>query len=334
MAIIIGKQNVIDIYREAEEKRWVLPCFCSENLTTTEAILAAAKQYGESAGITDLPITIAITCRYDHRSQAAFYTHTRRWDTGLLLFYKDIEVLAGSGGPFEKLRVMVHLDHIQHDEDIELVNGDLSCFSSIMYDASKLPFLSNIEQTARFVEKKGSRLMVEGACDEVIDADGNIKSELTSPDKAEEYFKATGVDMIVANLGTEHRASAKNLRYHEGYAKKIKELIGTKIVLHGASSVAAEQIENLIDDGVCKVNIWTALERDSTPVLFRKMVENSIKVAGENIVVQMKNDGFLGDRCQSSGKASLDYFTTSFRQDIIFKEMEKIVFSYLKLWYK
>ena len=69
---------------------------------------------------------------------------------------------------------------------------------------------------------------MEGACDEIVDATGNDKSELTTPEKAEEYFNETGVDLIVANLGTEHRASAKDLKYYGDYAKKIKEKIGTK----------------------------------------------------------------------------------------------------------
>ncbi len=333
MAIITGKQNVLDIYTEAGEKGWVLPCFCSENLTTTEAVLEAASQYGEATGIANLPIMIAITCRYEHRSQSACYTHTRRWDTGLRLFCKDIEVLAGNGGPFEKLRVLVHLDHIQHDKDKHLLEWDLSMFSSIMYDASMLPFPLNMEHTARFVNERGSFLVVEGACDEIVDAEGSMKSELTTPDKAEEYHKTTGVDMIVANLGTEHRASSKSLNYYSDNARKIKERIGAKIVLHGASSVSREQIAHLYEDGICKVNIWTILERDSTPVLFRKMMENASKVAGRELTVQMQNEGLLGDECIVTDKASLDYFTTMFRQDIIFHEMKSIIKGYLSMWY-
>ncbi|MDO8685119.1 MAG: hypothetical protein Q7J78_00440 [Clostridiales bacterium] len=67
MAIITNRKRVLDIYNEAERNRWVLPCFCSENLTTTEAILAATKEYGDAKGIEDLPVIVAITCQYDHR---------------------------------------------------------------------------------------------------------------------------------------------------------------------------------------------------------------------------------------------------------------------------
>lgn len=334
MAIIADRKQVLDIYNEAERNRWVLPCFCSENLTTTESILAATKEYGDAKGIEDLPVIIAITCRYDHRTQASYYTHTRRWDTGLKLFLGDLKILTDKGSPYENLRVMVHLDHIQFDDDRELLSWDMSAFSSIMFDASRLSFQDNIKLTKQFVKDRGAKIVVEGACDEIVDATGNAKSELTTPEKAEEYFNKTGVDLIVANLGTEHRASAKNLKYYGDYAKKIKDRIGSRIVLHGASSVPGDQISHLIEDGVCKVNLWTALERDSSPALLKSMVENASKVAGGDVVEKLKNEELLGSKCASEERASLGYFTTEYRQNIIFIEMKKIVNAYLKLWYR
>lgn len=333
MPIITDRKQVLDIYSEAERNKWVLPCFCTENLTTTEAILDATKVYGEEKGIKDLPIIVAITNRYDHRTQSAYYTHTRRWDIGLELFMEDIKVLTGKGSPYENLRVMVHLDHMQFDDDKELLSWDMRAFSSIMFDASKLSFEENIKLTRQFVKEQGDSIVIEGACDEIVDATGNEKSELTTAEKAEEYFKSTGVDLIVANLGTEHRASAKDLKYYGDYAKKIREKIGTRIVLHGASSVPGDQIACLIEDGVCKVNLWTALERDSSPALFRSMVENASKVAGIKTVEALKEDGLLGSKCSADEKASIGFFTTMYRQDIIFEEMKKIVDSYLRLWY-
>lgn len=334
MPIIKNRKQVLDIYKEAERNKWVLPCFCSENLTTTEAILEATKEYGDSMGIKDLPIIIAITNQYDHRTQSAYYTHTRRWDIGLRLFLEDLRVLTEKGTPYENLRVMIHLDHTQFDDDKELLSWDMGQFSSIMFDASKLSFQENIKLTRKFVKEQGDKIVVEGACDEIVDATGNDKSELTTAQKAEEYFRETGVDMIVANLGTEHRASAKDLKYFGDYAKKIREKIGAHIVLHGASSVPAEQIAHLNDDGICKVNLWTTLERDSSPALFKSMLENASKVAGGSAVEALKKEGLLGAKCSSEGKASIQYFTTEYRQSIVFHEMKKIIYGYLKLWYK
>jgi len=333
MAIITGRDNVLAIYEEAAQNRWVLPCFCSENLTTTEAILAAVKEFGEKKGIDNLPIIIAITCCYDHRTQAAYYTHTRRWDTGLRLFLADLQVLAGKNSPFEKLRVMIHLDHIQFDDDRELLGWDLGAFSSIMFDASKLPFDKNIALTKQFVLERGKEIVIEGACDEIVDAAGTERSEPTTPDNADRFFKETGVDLIVGNLGTEHRASAKDLQYLGEQARKVKARVGSRIVLHGASSVPGDQIANLFGDGVCKVNLWTTLERDSSPDLLYSMIENASRIAGSVKVEELKSKGLLGDNCHAEGKASIGFFTTVFRQDIIYNRMKNIVDSYLRLWY-
>lgn len=314
MPLVIDKSAVLKLYKQAYKKKWVLPCFCSENLTTTEAILTAVKEYGESIGVENLPVIIAITNQYEHRSQSTYYTHTRKWDIGLRLFMEDLKVLTSEGSPFAKLDVMVHLDHTQFDSDKELLSWDMNQFSSIMFDASAIPFSDNIALTRQFVEEHGSEIVIEGACDEIVDATGSKKSELTTAETAEQYVNSTGVDLIVANLGTEHRALNANLKYYGDLAKKIKEKIGCRIVLHGASSVSSEQIMNLFEDGVCKVNIWTTLERDTAPVLLREMVQNASKIAG--------------------AETSIDYFTTYYRQNIIFCEMKKIVRSYLELWYK
>jgi fructose-bisphosphate aldolase class II len=220
------------------------------------------------------------------------------------LFRADVEVLAAPDGPFPNVDVLLHLDHI----------WDLSGFSSIMYDASTLSFYENIRKTADFVRKMNGSILIEGACDEIFDATGGIHNSLTTPEKAHRYYEETGCDLIVANLGTEHRASGQILHYYYDAARQIKNRIGHRIVLHGLSSVSLEQVKNLWDDGICKVNIWTMLERDSTPVLFDKMNINAAKLTGP--------------------QAALTHFTTVYRQDIIFEEMKKIVRRFLEMWYK
>jgi len=334
MSIVTGRKAVLGIYEEAAKRGWVLPCFCSENLTTTEAILEATRLRGEKMGIQNLPVIVAITCRYDHRTQSTYYTHTRRWDVGLKLFMADLAVLAGPGGPYEKLRVMVHLDHIQFDDDAELLAWDLGRFSSIMFDASKVPFEENMSRTAAFVKERGSEIVVEGACDEIVDATGAQRSEPTDGAKAARFVERTKVDLIVANLGTEHRATGKDLRYLGDKAKEVKARIGCHIVLHGASSVPGDQIAHLYDDGVCKVNLWTALERDSSPALMRDMALHAAKVGGPALAAELKAAGILGNAADVSSKASIDFFTTTYRQSVVHREMAGIVGSYLDLWYR
>ena len=79
MPLILDRKKVLDVYAEAGQKKWVIPTFNSENLTTTEAILSAAFDYSRKRNKPDLPVTIGITNQYSHRSQSVYYTHTRQW---------------------------------------------------------------------------------------------------------------------------------------------------------------------------------------------------------------------------------------------------------------
>ena len=330
MPIITGRENVLAIYEKAAKKGWVIPCFCSENLTTTEAILTAASDFAKEKGYDGIPVILAITNRYDRRTQSAYYTHTRRWDIGLELFRSDLEILSRV---FPDLDVMIHLDHAQHDTDEELLESDLSMYSSVMYDASVLPMEENMEKTRAYVRRKGQELLIEGACDEITDADGEIRCEITDADKCERYMRETGVDIVVANLGTEHRASGHDLHYRCDAARAIKARIGSRICLHGTSSVSNDQIKKLFDDGICKVNIWTALERDSSPALTEWTVKNAAKCGGPALEHKLIEQGYLTECSGTGNKSSLNYYTTTARQEIILRLMKKIVRGYLDLWY-
>ena len=69
MALILERQAVLDVLAAAETRRWVLPCFNCENLTTTEAVLSAAAEFGRTVGRADMPVLVSVTNLYPHRSQ-------------------------------------------------------------------------------------------------------------------------------------------------------------------------------------------------------------------------------------------------------------------------
>ena len=329
MPLILERNRVLEIYAEAAENKWVLPAFNAENLTSCEAILSATQDFGEQNGVDTPPIIIGITNNYDPRPQSRYYTHTRQWDLGMKLFLNDLKVLTAPGSPYSHINVMIHLDHIQWDTDIELLKWNMDQFSSIMFDASAISIEENTEKTKRFVELNRDKIIIEGACDEI----SGEASGLSSPDKVEKYFHETGVDIIVVNLGTEHRATASTLRYRDELARSIKQRIGTKLCLHGTSSVSTNKLKELYQDGVCKVNIWTTLERDTTPSLFQNMLENASSVVGPDLAQQWISSGLLGGEADVNSPMSLSFYTTKYRQDLIFEVMKKIVREYLNLWY-
>ena len=329
MPVITGREHVLAIYEQAARRGWVIPCMCSENLTTTEAVLSAASEFARDRGYERVPVTLAITNQYGHRSQSVNYTNTRRWDIGLKLFHASIHILAEA---FPNVDILIHLDHAQHDTDAGLLEGDLSQYSSVMYDASSLPLEENIAKTRAFVQRKGHALMIEGACDEIVDASGEVRCEITDAEKCADYKARTGVDVVVANLGTEHRASGTDLNYYGDAARAIKAKIGQRICLHGTSSVSGDQIGKLFDDGICKVNIWTALERDASLTVWT--VKNAAKCGGPAVERQLIREGYLTAASKTGHQASLQHFTTTARQEIIFEEMKRIARSYFELWYR
>ena len=93
-------------------------------------------------------------------------------------------------------------------------------------------------------------------------------------------------------------------------------------------------VNKLFEDGICKVNIWTALERDASPALTEWIVKNAAKVGGPKTEQKLIEEGYLTESSKTGDKASLQHFTTAARQEIIFEEMKKITRGYLDLWYK
>ena len=334
MPLVVDRSQVLDIYAEAEEKKWVLPTFNAENLTSCEAILEAVNKFGQSKKIKDLPIIIGITNKYPSRPQTVYYTHTRNWKVGMQLFLADLAVLTSKESPYHHLRVMIHIDHLQWDLDEELQSWDMNCFSSLMYDASTLPIEKNIEKTSLFVEKFKKEIIIEGASDEIGSTKISEKNWTSIAEQAEKYYRETGVDLIVTDLGTEHRSANATLSYKSELAKDITRRIGPKLCLHGTSSVTPDKLNNLFDDGIRKVNLWTILERDGAKSLFHHMIENASKIVGPERAKELYKANLLGEKSTLNESLSLDYFPTTSRQEIIFRSMIQTITEYLHLWYK
>src|ERR1041385_8751599 len=121
MPLVLARPEVLAVYTEASRRGRVHPLFSTENLTTTEAILTGAKEYGERIQEPDLAVTIGITHRYPERPQSSAYSHTSDPVLGMQLFQADLRTLMAPDSPFAQLRVLVHLDHGQHDIDQDLL---------------------------------------------------------------------------------------------------------------------------------------------------------------------------------------------------------------------
>ncbi|MFH1073781.1 MAG: class II fructose-bisphosphate aldolase [Candidatus Firestonebacteria bacterium] len=288
MSLVTNPEEARWIYQTAARRGVCLPNFCAENIQTLEAILQAAKEFSEEHKVKGLPVIIAFTANYHERQQLKLYTGLNNIDEGFLAIRSDIVRLTRAGGPYEKLKVMVHLDHSHPVKDKEIIRKGQGFFSSVMYDCSYLPIEENMKRTADFVRKYKKVFVIEGVVDEIIESGKDkIKDKLTEPEEAGRYVEKTGVDLIVCNLGTEHRATLADKKYNCERARQISGKVGKILVIHGTSSLKDSELVSFADDGIVKVNIWTKLEKTGGQAVANEIVKHSCEILSARPALSM-----------------------------------------------
>ena len=159
-----------------------------------------------------------------------------------------------------KVDVAVHLDH---GLTFETVDKALELgFTSVMLDASTLPFEENIARVKAVVEKArkyGATVEAElglvggsedGSCDHGI--------RCTDPDDAVVYARETGIDALAVAIGNAHGNYPVAPTLAFDVLKKIHEKVDIPLVLHGGSGITDKDFQRAISLGIRKVNIATA----------------------------------------------------------------------------
>ena len=159
-----------------------------------------------------------------------------------------------------KVDVAVHLDHGLTFESVDkaLELG----FTSVMLDASTLPFEENIARVKAVVEKVrkyGATVEAElglvggsedGSCDHGI--------RCTDPDDAVVYARETGIDALAVAIGNAHGNYPVAPTLAFDVLEKIHEKVDIPLVLHGGSGITDKDFQKAISLGIRKVNIATA----------------------------------------------------------------------------
>lgn len=159
-----------------------------------------------------------------------------------------------------KVDVAVHLDH---GLTFETVDKALELgFTSVMLDASTLPFEENIARVKAVVEKArkyGATVEAElglvggsedGSCDHGI--------RCTDPDDAVVYARETGIDALAVAIGNAHGNYPVAPTLAFDVLEKIHEKVDIPLVLHGGSGITDKDFQRAISLGIRKVNIATA----------------------------------------------------------------------------
>jgi fructose-bisphosphate aldolase class II len=184
--------------------------------------------------------------------------------------------------------IATHLDHGDNFETCKQFVDD--GFTSVMIDASKLPFEENIKVTIEVVKYAHKHnVVVEaelgqlGGIEEHVVGVDDVEKHLTDPKQAVEFVEKTGVDSLAVAVGTSH--GAYKFKTEPKLAldriQQMQELMpGFPLVMHGSSSVLKEFLDLINKYGgkmpnamgvpeaaiskaakmaVCKVNIDTDL---------------------------------------------------------------------------
>ena len=161
--------------------------------------------------------------------------------------------------------VCVHYDHgLTFDKCMEALKLG---FTSIMYDCSTASYETNAVQVAEMVKIcHAMGATVEGELGHVGDNEGagrlaNPSDYFTDPDMAADYAARTGVDALAVAVGNAHGDYSFPPKLDFDRIEAISARTGLPLVLHGGSGLADDDFRTAVRRGICKVNIFTDLDK-------------------------------------------------------------------------
>jgi len=161
-------------------------------------------------------------------------------------------MLRGAEAIYPEVVFSVHLDHGDEASCAEAVA--IGHYSSVMIDASHLPFEQNVAVTRRVVEQAHAKgLAVEAELGQLKGVEDGMANEvkdaiLTDPVRAEEFVRRTGCDSLAVAIGTSHGAykfSGRQRLHLERLAEIQRRLAGFPLVLHGGSAVPRDEVRRI-----------------------------------------------------------------------------------------
>ncbi len=243
--------NMKDMLLRARDGRYAVGAFNIVDAMTAEAVVLAAQAANSPVIIQTSTKTVKL---YGAKPLA---------DT--------VIDLAGRVG----VPVALHLDHCK---DIELIVECIDAgWSSVMIDASSLPFAENVSLTKQVVDLAKPRgVTVEGELGAIVGVEDDIfvtadDACLADYDQSIEFVAATGVDVFAPAIGTAHGVYKGEPKIAFDVLGKIAAAVPATVAIHGGTGLADEVFARCIALGGAKVNISTQIKhafRDSLAEYF------------------------------------------------------------------
>ena len=268
------------MFKDAYEGGYAVGAFNVNNMEIIQGIVAAGKKL-------NAPLILQVS-----KGARAYANH--------LYLVKLVEAAVEESG----LPIALHLDHGPDFETCKAcIDGG---FTSVMIDGSSLPYEENVALTKKVVDYAHAHgVVVEGELGQLAGVEDEVSvnaedASYTNPDQVEDFVKRTGVDSLAIAIGTSHGAykfkpgQKPQLRF-DILEEVSKRLPSFPIVLHGASSVIPEFVEEINKYGgsmpdaigipedmlrqaatmaVCKINIDSDLRLAMTAAIRKHFVEH------------------------------------------------------------
>ncbi|MGW0907069.1 class II fructose-bisphosphate aldolase [Streptomyces sp. NPDC002853] len=158
----------------------------------------------------------------------------------------------------------LHLDHVMAPELLRAAHPE--GFSSVMFDASKMPYGENVKATAdavRWGHERGIWIEAElgkvGGKEGEAPLDAHAPGVRTDPAEAAAYVADTGVDALAVAVGSSHAMTERTAALDHELIGALAAAVPVPLVLHGSSGVPDHEIRQAVASGMVKINVGTAL---------------------------------------------------------------------------
>ena len=239
----LGLVNTREMFRKAVDGGYAIPAFNFNNMEQLQAIIQAAAELRS-------PVILQVS---KGARNYANQTLLRYMAQGAVEYAKELG--------WENPQIVLHLDH---GDSFELCKSCVDFgFSSVMIDASSLPYEDNIALTKKVVDYAHQYdVTVEAELGVLAGVEEEVASEVshyTKPEEVVDFATRTGCDSLAISIGTSHGAykfkpeqctrDPKTGRLVPpplafDVLKGVEDqLPGFPIVLHGSSSVPQEYVD-------------------------------------------------------------------------------------------
>ena len=162
-----------------------------------------------------------------------------------------------------KVPVCVHLDHGQSLETC--VRAIRLGFNSVMFDGANLPYDENVAITSEVARiAKAADVDVEAELGKVGNSGVDTADVFTDVEESKDYVKRTGVDALAVAIGNLHGHYVATPHLNIDRLKEIHEANNLPLVLHGGSGTSVEDFKACLHNGICKINVATAIQMGVT----------------------------------------------------------------------